>query len=148
MDRWLERPYLLVFPVIGAVAAAFLIIGIRRRIDQYPLPMTIVIFVSAFATLAASFWPYMIPFAVTIEEAASPLSSLRFMFWGAGLVALPLTLIYTVAVYRIFSGKLVNDEAYEDAFNLMGRAEDHARWATITRRPTLPQHNHVEGIFR
>jgi cytochrome bd ubiquinol oxidase subunit II len=113
MDRWLERPYLFVFPVIGAVAAAFLITGIRRRIDQYPLRMSIVIFVSAFATLAASFWPYMIPFAVTIEEAASPPSSLRFMFWGAGLVALPLTLMYTVAVYRIFSGKLVNDEAYE-----------------------------------
>jgi cytochrome d ubiquinol oxidase subunit II len=75
--------------------------------------MTIVIFVSAFATLAVSFWPYMIPFAVTIEEAASPPSSLRFMFWGAGLVALPLTLIYTVTVYRIFSGKLVNDETYE-----------------------------------
>jgi cytochrome bd ubiquinol oxidase subunit II len=41
------------------------------------------IFVSAFGTLALSFWPYMIPFVITIDEAASPHSSLAFMFWGA-----------------------------------------------------------------
>jgi cytochrome d ubiquinol oxidase subunit II len=29
------------------------------------------------------------------------------MFWGAGLFVLPLTLAYTVAVYRVFRGKVV-----------------------------------------
>ena len=42
--------------------------------------MTVVIFLSAFGTLAVSFWPFMIPFAITIDQAASPPSTLRFMF--------------------------------------------------------------------
>jgi cytochrome d ubiquinol oxidase subunit II len=62
--------------------------------------------VLAFATLAASFLPYMIPFSVTIAQAAAPQASLRFLFWGAGIVALPLTFAYTVIVYGIFRGRL------------------------------------------
>ncbi len=68
--------------------------------------MVILIFLSAFGTLAISFWPYMIPFAITINEAAAPHSSLAFMFWGEGLFVFPLMLIYTVASYRVFRGKL------------------------------------------
>jgi hypothetical protein len=44
-----------------------------------PFRMAALGFLSAFATLAVSFWPYMIPFSVTIAETAS-----SFMFWGAG----------------------------------------------------------------
>ena len=113
MDRWLERPYLILFPALGTFAAIHLVRGIERRRDRQPFRMTALIFLSAFGTLAASFWPYMIPFAVTIDQAASPPASLRFMFWGAGLVVLPLTLIYTGAVYRVFRGK-VAEGGYED----------------------------------
>jgi cytochrome d ubiquinol oxidase subunit II len=107
MNRWLERPYLFVFPAVGAVAAILLVLGIKNRNDQQPFRMTALIFLSAFGTLAASFWPYMIPFAITIDQAASPLSSLRFMFWGEGLFVMPLTLFYTAMVYRVFRGKVV-----------------------------------------
>ncbi len=68
--------------------------------------MVAVIFISAFGTLAVSFWPYMIPFGITIDQAASPPASLLFMFWGAGTVVLPLTLGYTFIVYRVFGGKV------------------------------------------
>jgi cytochrome d ubiquinol oxidase subunit II len=54
----------------------------------------------------------MIPFALTVEQAASPRESLTFMFWGAGLFVMPLTLIYTLVVYRLFHGK-VADVGYE-----------------------------------
>ena len=84
MDRWLERPVLLLFPALGLVASILLIRGIKDRRDRQPFGMTVLIFLSAFGTLAVSFWPYMIPFAITIDQAASPPSSLRFMFWGAG----------------------------------------------------------------
>jgi len=112
MDRWLERPVLLLFPALGAVASVLLIRGIKDRRDRQPFRMTALIFLSAFGTLAVSFWPYMIPFAITIDQAASPPSSLRFMFWGAGLFVMPLTLIYTTAVYRVFRGKIVEDLHY------------------------------------
>jgi cytochrome d ubiquinol oxidase subunit II len=112
MHRWLERPYLLVFPALGAVAAAGLVIGVRRRKDLLPFPTTALIFLAAFGTLAVSFWPYMIPFSVTVDQAASPASSLDFMFWGAGLVVLPLILLYTATVYRVFRGKISGVEDY------------------------------------
>ena len=109
MDRWLERPYMLVLPVIGTVASLLLIRSVKGRNDHQPFLLVSAIFVSAFATLAISFWPFMIPFSITIDEAASPPSSLRFMFWGEGLFVTPLTLIYTAIVYRAFRGKLSGD---------------------------------------
>ena len=107
MHRWLERPYLLLFPAIGAGAAFLLVRGIAKRSDLLPFRMTALIFISAFGTLAISFWPYMIPYEVTVYEAASPPASLRFMFWGAGLVVLPITVGYTATVYRVFAGKII-----------------------------------------
>jgi cytochrome d ubiquinol oxidase subunit II len=106
MGRWMERPYLLVFPVIGALAAVVLAVSVRYRRDELPFPMVILIFLSAFGTLAISFWPYMIPFVLTIDEAAAPHSSLAFMFWGEGLFVFPLMLLYTVISYRVFRGKV------------------------------------------
>jgi cytochrome d ubiquinol oxidase subunit II len=107
MERWLERPYLAVFPVIGTIAAIVLIMATRKRDDMQPFRMSALIFISAFATMAISFWPYMIPFSITIDQAAAPPQSLHFMFWGAGIGVLPLTLAYTAVVYRVFSGKVV-----------------------------------------
>ncbi len=107
MERWLERPYLLVFPAIGALAAKMLATGVRRRRDRAPLRMVSIIFAAAFSTLAISFLPYMIPFSITIDEAAAPHSSLAFMFWGAGLFVFPLMLLYTAVNYTVFRGKVL-----------------------------------------
>jgi cytochrome d ubiquinol oxidase subunit II len=106
MNLWLERPYLFVFPVIGALATIVLAASVRHRLDGPPFAMVALIFVSAFATLAISFWPYMIPFAITVAEAAAPYSTLAFMFWGAGLFVYPLMLLYTAISLSVFRGKI------------------------------------------
>jgi cytochrome d ubiquinol oxidase subunit II len=106
MGRWLQRPYLFIFPVIGAVAAVVLAWSVRRRHDGPPYNMVALIFVAAFGTLAISFWPYMLPFAITIQEAAAPHSTLAFMFWGEGLFVFPLMLLYSVISYTVFRGKV------------------------------------------
>ena len=105
-SRWLERPYLFVFPAIGIVAAIVLAASVRQRRDGPPYYMVVLIFASAFGTLAISFWPYIIPFTITIEEAAAPHSSLAFMFWGEGLFVFPLMLVYTAVSYSVFRGKV------------------------------------------
>jgi cytochrome d ubiquinol oxidase subunit II len=64
------------------------------------------IFAAAFGTLAISFWPYMIPFAITIDAAASPHATLVFMFWGERLFGFPLMLVYTAIAYTVFRGKV------------------------------------------
>jgi cytochrome d ubiquinol oxidase subunit II len=106
VHRWLERPYLFVFPAIGIVAALVAAASVRHRRDGVPYYMVALIFAAAFGTLAISFWPYMIPFSITIEEAAAPHSSLAFMFWGEGLFVFPLMLLYTAISYTVFRGKV------------------------------------------
>ena len=105
MHRWIERPSLFVFPLIGALATLVLAYSVRHRRDGAPFPMVALIFAAAFGTLAISFWPYMIPFSITIDDAAAPHSSLAFMFWGEGLFVFPLMLVYTAISYRVFRGK-------------------------------------------
>jgi cytochrome d ubiquinol oxidase subunit II len=105
LQRWIDRPYLFVFPAIGAVAAIVLALSILNHNDHWPFYMVALIFASAFGTLALSFWPYLIPFVITIDEAAAPQSSLMFMFWG-GVVVFPLMLLYTAISYSVFRGKV------------------------------------------
>lgn len=106
MDRWIERPWLAVFPCIGLLGLATLLVGVRRRRDALPFAGAAVLFVVAFAMFAASFLPYMVPFSITIADAAAPPSSLSFLFWGAGAFVLPLVLAYNVLVYFVFKGKV------------------------------------------
>jgi cytochrome d ubiquinol oxidase subunit II len=106
MHRWIDRPYLFAFPAIGAIAAWVLTRSILQGDDRWPFYMVTLIFISAFGTLALSFWPYMIPFVITIESGAAPHSSLAFMFWGEGLFVFPLMLIYAAVGYRVFRGKV------------------------------------------
>jgi cytochrome bd ubiquinol oxidase subunit II len=106
IGRWLERPYLFVFPAIGIVAAIVLAVSVRTRRDGLPFYMVALMFTAAFGTLAISFWPYMIPFSITVEQAAAPHASLAFMFWGEGLFIFPLMLVYTAISYTVFRGKV------------------------------------------
>jgi cytochrome d ubiquinol oxidase subunit II len=84
--------------------------GFMERRDLLPLIGGILLFVSAFGTLAASFLPYMIPFTITYTQAAAPHSSLAFLFWFAGIVVLPLTLIHAAVNYAVFHGKVRPEE--------------------------------------
>jgi len=112
MDRWLQRPALLIFPVIGVFASLALAASVRQRRDAVPFPMVVTIFAAAFGTLAISFWPFMIPFSITIEGAAAPHASLAFMFWGEGLFVFPLMLVYAAVNYSIFRGKVRPTQHY------------------------------------
>ena len=47
----------------------------------------------------------MIPYALTIADAAAPESSLQFFFYG-GAIVLPVIAIYTIGVYWVFRGKI------------------------------------------
>ena len=112
VHRWLKRPYLFVFPAISAIAAVVAAASVRRRRGEVPFYIVAIIFAAAFGTLAISFWPYMIPFSITIEDAAAPHPGLAFMFWGAGIVVFPLMLLYTAISYTVFRGKLRSPEGH------------------------------------
>jgi cytochrome d ubiquinol oxidase subunit II len=99
------RPWALVFPAIGVLALIGIVLGAGRQRDRLPFAMTGLFFLAAFLSLAAMFWPYMIPYSITVANAAAPDASLRFLFYG-GIVVLPVVAIYTIGVYWVFRGKV------------------------------------------
>jgi cytochrome d ubiquinol oxidase subunit II len=112
MHRWLEQPELALFPAIGVFACCIFFVAIRKHYPLVPFLCGLAIFAAAFGTLAVSFYPYMVPFSITIQEAAAPYQSLAFLFWGAGVFVLPITLVYTLIVYFVFKGKVDLDAEY------------------------------------
>ena len=69
------------------------------------------LFLLSYIGLGISLFPYIVPRAVTIWEAAAPPQSLSFMLVGAA-VLLPIILGYTGYVYWVFRGKIDPDAGY------------------------------------
>ena len=99
-----SRGWGLAFPVIGIAALIGVIVSARARRDNMPFLFTTLFFVAAYLTLGVMFWPFMVPYSVTVANAAAPDASLGFFFFG-GVIVLPMILIYTMGVYRVFRGK-------------------------------------------
>ena len=99
------RPWGVVFPVVGVLALIGVVIGARRKNDRAPFALTALFFLAAFLSLGVMFWPYMIPYSVTVASASAPDASLRFLFYGA-VVVLPVIAAYTIGVYWVFRGKV------------------------------------------
>lgn len=94
----------IIIPLIAGAALVGVWLAARARRDRLPFMLTAVSFVAAFATLAVMMWPYMIPYALTVGDAAAPQATLRF-FSYAGMVVLPVIALYTIGVYWVFRGK-------------------------------------------
>jgi cytochrome d ubiquinol oxidase subunit II len=106
------RTWGLVFPVIGALALVVIWAGAHRQRDSVPFAMSVIFFLASFLSLAVMFWPYMIPYSVTVAGAAAPDASLRFFLY-AGIVVLPIIAVYTIGVYWVFRGKIHQDYTVE-----------------------------------
>ena len=75
-----DRNWGLVFPVLGVAALIGVVAGARARRDDLPFPLTVLFFVAAYLTLGVMFWPYMVPYSLTVAKAAAPDASLGFVF--------------------------------------------------------------------
>jgi cytochrome bd ubiquinol oxidase subunit II len=104
-----SRPWGVMFPLIGLGALAAILLGAHGKRDQLPFVLTVVFFLASFLSLGVMFWPYLIPYSITVANAAAPDASLQFLFYGA-VVVLPFILAYTIGVYWIFRGKLHKGE--------------------------------------
>lgn len=111
----MSRTWALFFPIVSALAAIGTIAGVRLRRDGMPFAMATLSFAAAFLTVPAMFWPYMIPYQITVASAAAPDASLSFLFWGAGVVALPIIAVYTAIIYWSFRGKMQKTQLYGSA---------------------------------
>lgn len=113
-QRWFDSPYLCyiaIFPIVGAAAMLGIFMGIHRRYEALPYWLTILVFLCSYGGFVISVWPYIIPYSLTIWQAASPPGSLAFMLVGA-VIMLPVLLFYTWYSYRIFRGKVKDVISY------------------------------------
>jgi cytochrome d ubiquinol oxidase subunit II len=101
------RRWGIVFPAIGVLALAGVVMGARIGRDGLPFALTALFFIAAFLSLGVMFWPYLVPYSVTVASAAAPDASLRFLFYG-GIAVLPVIAVYTIGVYWVFRGKVRN----------------------------------------
>ena len=102
---------LLPIPLLTAIAFAGLFWALRRRATYAPYLWSVVLFLLGYLGLLVGIWPYLVPYAVTLEEAAAAADSQAFLLVGT-LFLLPLTLAYTAYVYWTFRGKVNPEEGY------------------------------------
>ena len=104
---------LLPIPLMGLVGLMMAFFGARSGEAHPHAPMigAFLAFLSGYVGLAAGFMPYVVPYAVTYEQAASSPQALTLMLIGVSIL-LPLILGYTAWVYWIFRGKVATDAGY------------------------------------
>ncbi|MDO8953615.1 MAG: cytochrome d ubiquinol oxidase subunit II [Gammaproteobacteria bacterium] len=99
--------YLCGLPVITIIAFAVLWGALAKHHDWLPYWSSVVIFLTGYLGFAFSLWPYIVPNTITIEQAAAPDSSLKFLLIGASIM-IPVLLVYTGYAYQIFKGKVTD----------------------------------------
>ena len=112
-QRWFAWPNILVtsqVPLLTAITGFAFFWSLARRRERLPFLLALALFALSFAGLGVSLYPYIVPGAVTIWDAAVPRSSQAFLLTGAA-VLLPIILAYTGYAYWVFRGK-VGHEGY------------------------------------
>ncbi len=110
-QRWFSWPniaFLAPVPIAVAVTGYLLMQALRRRRDVWPFILSMLLFWLGFSGLAISVFPWLVPYAISIQEAASPVTTQTFMLWGFAIF-IPLNLIYTAHTYWVFRGKVSSD---------------------------------------
>ncbi len=105
--RWFAWPQVLFtaqVPLLVVIASAVFFFSLRRRHHYTPFLMALGLFTLGLAGLGISLYPYVVPPAVSIWDAAAPNVSLKFMLPGV-LVMVPIILAYTGYSYWVFRGK-------------------------------------------
>jgi cytochrome d ubiquinol oxidase subunit II len=111
--KWFSLPsflYLSPLPILSAALVGYLWWKLRRlpmagdRFAWGPFAVAAALFALAFAGMAYSFYPYVVPDRLTIYQAAAAPESLFIILVGVVFV-LPAILAYTALAYTIFRGK-------------------------------------------
>jgi cytochrome bd ubiquinol oxidase subunit II len=107
--RWFGFPQSLLF---AALAAALIALGVAfwRSIwtpqnDGRLLRLAILMTCLASGGVAATIWPYAVPYRLSIVDAAADPASMIFVLVGI-IIVLPIVLFYQLYAYRVFGGKV------------------------------------------
>lgn len=108
MHRWFSLPnfyYLSPLPILTILIVFYNFYCLQKKKEKSPFILTIGLFIFSYIGFCISAWPYIIPHALSVWEAAAPASTLKFILVGAAII-LPILFIYTLYSYHVFRGKV------------------------------------------
>lgn len=114
-DFWFSSPnifYLMPIPLI--TSALFILIWVdlyKEKAEIRPFFSSIGIFILGYVGLGLSIFPWIVPFNLTIWDAAAATTSLSLLLVGY-LPGLPIVLGYTAYIYYVFRGKTDDKHTY------------------------------------
>ena len=114
MKRWFDYPnylYLLPVPMLVAVLGILLLQALRKGRELAPFLSVIGLFALSYFGLCISFYPNIVPPDISIWQAASPESSLKFLLVGSAIL-IPMIIAYTAYSYWVFRGKVNSEDQY------------------------------------
>ena len=113
-ERWFTWPniaWFLPVPLLVGLAMLGLLRALRAGRDTAAFVYTLALVFLGYSGLGISLWPYIVPPALSIYDAAGPPQSLGFALVGA-LLIIPLILMYTAWGYWVFRGKVRRGDGY------------------------------------
>jgi cytochrome d ubiquinol oxidase subunit II len=113
-ERWFDFPnviFLAPVPIITAGIAWATWRSLGRDSDYVPFVGAMALFAMCYLGLGISLFPYIVPYAYTLWDAAAVPSAQMFMLIGT-LFLLPIVLMYIGWSYYVFRGKVTSDTGY------------------------------------
>ena len=107
-QRWFSWPNIALLapvPVLTALIAFATWRGLRRNAEYLPFIGAMGLFAMCYLGLGISLFPYVVPYVITLRDAASSPSTQTFLAVGT-MFLLPLVFLYTFWSYYVFRGKV------------------------------------------
>jgi cytochrome d ubiquinol oxidase subunit II len=113
-SRWFSWPnilYLSPIPIAVLACTIGMFVSLKKHHDYWPFLLSVLLFFLGYIGLAISLWPWVVPYEITLRDAAAAPESLSLMLVGA-VIAVPVILIYTAYCYYVFRGKTSHEATY------------------------------------
>ena len=113
-ERWFTLPntfYLALVPLVTAAIAVATWRALHTDSDYVPFIGAMGLFAMCYLGLGISLFPYIVPYAVTLWDAAAVPSTQAFLLIGT-LFLLPIIFMYIGWSYYVFRGKVTADVGY------------------------------------
>jgi cytochrome d ubiquinol oxidase subunit II len=106
--RWFALPGVFLtaqVPLLVIITTVVFFWSLRRGAERLPFLMALALFFLGFVGLGISMYPYLVPRAITLWDAAAPPQSQQFMLVGTAVI-FPIIIAYTAWAYWVFRGKV------------------------------------------
>lgn len=111
---WFSMPnfiYLSLIPILTIFTLFRLLSALYKNKEFQPFCYSVLLFVLGYLGLILSIWPFIVPYQISLWQAAAAAESQSLMLVGAATL-LPIILGYTTYCYYIFRGKSTHHPMY------------------------------------